>query len=162
MYILDPTLDEESSKSLVGKIEDLISKQGASVENTETWGRRRLAYRIKGHWEGNYVLSQLKASPDTVGEMERRLRNTDGVLRFLTVRIDEQQAKAERRRARLDEKERARRDRKRASSSDSDTSGSGSGSESEPKSEGGAHAAPEPSSVSGQDRPQTHLEETSS
>lgn len=114
MYILDPTLDEESSKALVGKIEDLMVKQGVEVESTEPWGRRKLAYHVKGHGEGNYVLSHLKAPPTSIGEMERRLRNTDGVLRFLTVRVDEEQAKLARRKSRRDEKERARRERRHA------------------------------------------------
>ncbi len=112
MYILDPGLDDDSSKALVGRIEDLMTKQGVEIQSTEPWGRRRLAYRIKGHWEGNYVLSLLKALPQAVPEMERRLRVTDGVLRFLTVRIDEQQAKLERRREREAVKEKARRERR--------------------------------------------------
>ena len=112
MYILDPGLDEDSSKALVGRIEDLMTKQGVEIQSTEAWGRRRLAYRIHGHWEGNYVLSQLKAGPQAMSEMERRLRVTDGVLRFLTVRIDEEQAKLERRREREAVKEKARRERR--------------------------------------------------
>jgi small subunit ribosomal protein S6 len=112
MYILDPTLDEDTSKALVGRIEDLMTKQGVAIEKTEPWGKRRLAYRIKGHWEGNYVLSYLKAAPEVISEMERRLRVTDGVLRYLTVRIDEEQAKLERRKAREEVKERARRERR--------------------------------------------------
>lgn len=112
MYILDPGLDEDSSKALVGRIEDLMTKQGVEIQSTEPWGKRRMAYRIKGHWEGNYVLSQLKATALTVSEMERRLRVTDGVLRFLTVRIDEEQAKLERRREREAVKEKARRERR--------------------------------------------------
>ncbi len=114
MYILDPGLDDDSSKALVGKIEDLMTKQGVEIQSTEPWGRRRLAYRIKGHWEGNYVLSQLKATPQVVAEMERRLRVTDGVLRFLTVRIDEEQAKLAKRREREAVKEKARRERRGA------------------------------------------------
>jgi small subunit ribosomal protein S6 len=114
MYILDPGLDEDSSKALVTRIEDLMTKQGVEIQSTEPWGKRRMAYRIKGHWEGNYVLSQLKATSQTVSEMERRLRVTDGVLRFLTVRIDEEQAKLERRRDREAVKEKARRERRGA------------------------------------------------
>jgi small subunit ribosomal protein S6 len=112
MYILDPGLDDDASKALVGRIEDLMTKQGVELQSTEAWGRRRLAYRIKGHWEGNYVLSLLKAGPHIISEVERRLRVTDGVLRFLTVRIDEQQAKLEKRREREAVKEKARRERR--------------------------------------------------
>lgn len=112
MYILDPGLDEDSSKALVGRIEDLMTKQGVEIQSTEPWGKRRLAYAVKGHWEGNYILSQLKASAQTISEMERRLRVTDGVLRFLTVRIDEEQAKLARRRERESVKDKARRERR--------------------------------------------------
>jgi len=112
MYILDPGLDEDSSKALVGRIEDLMTKQGVEIQSTEPWGKRRLAYAIKGHWEGNYVLSLLKGGSHAISEMERRLRVTDGVLRFLTVRIDEEQAKLARRREREAVKEKARRERR--------------------------------------------------
>ena len=112
MYILDPTLDEDGSTALVGKIEELISRQGVEIESTEPWGKRRLAYRIKGHWEGNYILSYLKAPPAAISEIERRLRVTDGVLRFLTVRMDEELVKQERRKDRRTEKEAARRERR--------------------------------------------------
>lgn len=114
MYILDPKLDEDGSKALLVKIEELMSKQGVELEKTEPWGKRRLAYAIKGNWEGSYILSYLKAEPTAISEMERRLRVTEGVLRFLTVRTDEQQAKLERRKARGDEQAQARGRRKAA------------------------------------------------
>ena len=114
MYILDPSLDEDASGALMGKIEDLMNKQGVEVEKTEPWGKRRLAYSIKGHRDGTYILSYLKAEPTAISEMERRLRVTDGILRFLTVRMDEHQAKLERRKARADDKSVARRQRKAA------------------------------------------------
>ena len=114
MYILDPKLDEDGSKVLLVKIEELMSKQGVEIEKTEPWGKRRLAYAIKGNWEGSYILSYLKAEPTAISEMERRLRVTEGVLRFITVRTDEQQAKLDRRKARGDEKSQARRQRKTA------------------------------------------------
>lgn len=119
MYILDPTLDENASGALMGKIDDLLTNQGVEVEKTEPWGKRRLAYPIKGHWEGNYILSYLKAEPGVISDVQRRLRVIDGVLRFLTVRMDEQQAKLERRKARAAEKDQARRKRKAQRSSES-------------------------------------------
>ncbi len=100
MYILDPGLDEDSTQALIGQIEDFMGKQGATIDKTDPWGKRRLAYQIGKHWEGYYVLSHVKADAGAVGELERRLRVTDGVLRFITVRIDEEQAKLERQRAR--------------------------------------------------------------
>lgn len=114
MYILDPKLDEDASGVLMGKIEELMNKQGVEVEKTEPWGKRRLAYAINGNWEGTYILSYLKAEPTAISDMERRLRVTDGILRFLTVRMDEQQAKLERRKARQTEQGLARRQRRTA------------------------------------------------
>lgn len=123
MYILDPTLDEDASSALVGKIEELMSKQGVQLEKTEPWGKRRLAYPIDGHWDGNYVLSYFDAPPGAISEMERRLRNTDGILRFLTVRLDEEQAKLARRKARREEKDKARKERRAARQSEAGGSG---------------------------------------
>jgi len=99
MYILDPSLDEDATQALIGQVEDFMAKQGVTVEKTEHWGKRRLAYRIGKHLEGFYVLSHFKAGTGVVGELERRLRVTDGVMRFLTVRVDEEQGKLERLRA---------------------------------------------------------------
>ena len=118
MCILDPNLDEEGLNALTGKIDEVMTKEGIEVEKTEPWGKRRLAYAIKGNWEGNYILSYLNAEPEAVSEMERRLRVTEGVLRFLTVRMDEQRAKMERRKARLEEKGKARKANKQNSLSE--------------------------------------------
>ena len=112
MYILEPTLDEEATKALIGQIEEFMGKQGATLEATEPWGKRRLAYRIGKHHEGYYVLSRLQAEADSVSELERRLRVTAGVLRFLTVRVDKDQEKVERRRARKVAREQARQERR--------------------------------------------------
>ena len=113
MYILEHNPDEEATKALIGQIEEFIGKQGVSIEGTDPWGKRRLAYRIGRHTEGYYVLSRLKAEAEAISELERRLRVTDGVLRFLTVRVDKEQGKIERRNARKEAREQARRERRR-------------------------------------------------
>ncbi len=113
MYILEPNPDEEATKALIGQIEEFMGKQGVSIEGTDPWGKRRLAYRIGRHTEGYYVLSRLKAEAEAISELERRLRVTDGVLRFLTVRVDKEQGKIERRNARKEAREQARRERRR-------------------------------------------------
>ncbi len=113
MYILEPNPDEEATKALIGQIEEFMGSQGVSIEGTDPWGKRRLAYRIGRHTEGYYVLSRLKAEAEAISELERRLRVTDGVLRFLTVRVDKEQEKIERRKARKAAREQARRERRR-------------------------------------------------
>jgi small subunit ribosomal protein S6 len=112
MYILEPTLDEEATKATIGQIEEFIKNQGVTVEGTDAWGKRRMAYRIGRHHEGYYVLSRLRAEAKSVSELERRLRVTAGVLRFLTVRVDKEQEKIARRRARKAARESARRERR--------------------------------------------------
>ncbi len=112
MYILEPTLDEEATKALIGQIEEFMGNQGATLEATDPWGKRRLAYKIGKHREGYYVLSRLQAEAASVSELERRLRVTAGVLRFLTVRVDKDQEKVERRRARKVAREQARQERR--------------------------------------------------
>lgn len=112
MYILEPTLDEEATKALIGQIEEFMGNQGATLEATDPWGKRRLAYKIGKHREGYYVLSRLQAEAASVPELERRLRVTAGVLRFLTVRVDKDQEKVERRRARKVAREQARQERR--------------------------------------------------
>jgi small subunit ribosomal protein S6 len=99
MYILDPSLDEDGTQALIGQIEDFMNKQGVTVEKTEPWGKRRLAYQIGKNWEGFYILSHFQAGTGVVAELERKLRVTDGVMRFITVRVDEEQEKLERLRA---------------------------------------------------------------
>lgn len=112
VYILDPTLDEAGTETLIGQIEDFIKKQDVTIEKTERWGRRRMAYNISRHQEGFYVLSTLKAPPSAIAELERKLRVIDGVLRFISVRMDEDQAKVERRRLRKASRDAARRSRR--------------------------------------------------
>ncbi len=114
MCILDPTLDEAGTESLIGQIEDFIKKQDVTIDKSERWGRRRLAYNIGRHQEGFYVLSALKAPPSAMAELERKLRVTEGVLRFISVRIDEDQAKVERRRLHKAASDAARRSRRGA------------------------------------------------
>ena len=74
-----------------------MTTAGATVDKVDKWGKRRLAYRVDKYREGNYVLFQFTAGPETVKELERRLRVSDMVLKFLTVRIDETLKRLEKR-----------------------------------------------------------------
>jgi small subunit ribosomal protein S6 len=83
---------------LLDQLKQQIAKGGGTIEKEDNWGIRRLAYRIKKQNEGRYILLQFTASPDTAKELERRLRVSDLVLKFITVRIDEKLKKVEKRR----------------------------------------------------------------
>src|SRR5205085_7440105 len=68
-----------------------------TIEKADKWGTRKLAYRVQKYNEGVYVLIQFSSAPDLVREVERRMRVTDLVIKFITVRIDEKAKKIEKR-----------------------------------------------------------------
>jgi small subunit ribosomal protein S6 len=83
--------------ALVEQLRGHLTTLGATVDKIDKWGKRRLAYKVGKFREGTYVLFQFTAAPEHVHEFERRLRVTDLVLKFLTVRIDETLKRLEKR-----------------------------------------------------------------
>lgn len=81
-------MDEEAINTTMEKIQTLI-ESSATVEKVDVWGRRKLAYEIDDQKEGHYVLINFSAEPDFPKELERVLKITDGVLRYLIVRTDD-------------------------------------------------------------------------
>ena len=111
LFIADPNLGEPEVDALTALLQGYIEKEGGKVQKVEKWGKKRLAYLIRKHREGSYVLITLGASSTSVKEVERRIRVTDGVIKFMTVRVDEDLRKAERRKGRrvaAEEKKRSR------------------------------------------------------
>ena len=111
LFIADPNLGEPEVDALTTLIQGYLEKEGARIQKVEKWGKKRLAYTIGKHREGSYVLLVAEGKPALVTEVERRIRVTDGVIKFMTVRVDEELKKADRRRARRaadDEKRKAR------------------------------------------------------
>ena len=91
LFIVRPDLPEEEIDGLVEPLKTVITGAGGVVDKLDKWGKRRLAYRVKKHREGYYTLLQFStARAETVKELERRLRVSDTVIKFLTVRIDEE------------------------------------------------------------------------
>src|SRR5580700_10902196 len=97
LFILRPDAPEEEIDHLIEQLTTFIASQGGNVDKSEKWGIRKLAYRVQKRNEGFYVLLQFAAKPETLKELERRLRVSDSVLKFLTVRIDEKLKKIEKR-----------------------------------------------------------------
>ncbi len=91
MFIVRPDLPEEDVDKLIGQMDGVVTATGGKTEKMDKMGRRKLAYRVGRYREGLYVLFALEASGDTVKEFERRLKVTDAVIKFLTVRVDEEQ-----------------------------------------------------------------------
>jgi len=89
LFIAKPDATEEEIDALNGQLEKVIQETGGKLEKTDKWGVRRLAYRVKKCNEGRFVLLVFHAAPETVKEVERRLRVSDLVVKYLTVRMDE-------------------------------------------------------------------------
>ena len=89
MFIVSPTTVEEEIDKINGQIEAVVTSGGGKVGKVEKMGKRRLAYLVKKFREGSYVLFTIEAGGAVVREAERRLRVMDAVLKYLTVRLDE-------------------------------------------------------------------------
>jgi small subunit ribosomal protein S6 len=96
VYILAPTASEQEAADVQAQVESAAQRFGGTVEKTENWGRRKLAYEIGRHKEGTYVLHVVNGGGDMVREIERRLRVFDFLVRYLVVRVDEDLRMAER------------------------------------------------------------------
>src|SRR6516165_3816463 len=99
MFIIRPDVSEEDVDKVVAQMENAVTLNGGKIEKVDKMGRRKLAYRVARCREGLYVLFTLEGSGDTVKEFERRLKVSDAVIKFLTVRIDEELERAEKRKA---------------------------------------------------------------
>ncbi len=99
IFIVRPDIADEEVDKLIAQMEGVVAGAGGKMEKVEKIGRRRLAYRVARQREGIYVLFVLEGGGDTVKELERRLKVTDAVIKFLTVRIDEELKRAEKRKA---------------------------------------------------------------
>ncbi len=85
IYVINPTLSEEAHAALTARVENLVSANG-KVVNVDDWGKKRLAYEIEDHKEGHYILLTFEANAEAPREIERVMRITDGVLRYLVIR----------------------------------------------------------------------------
>ena len=97
LFIVRPDATDEEIDPLIEQLHTLITGQGGSIIKTDKWGVRKLAYRVQKRTEGQYILMQFNGQPETVHELERRLRVADMVIKFITVRIDEKLKKIEKR-----------------------------------------------------------------
>lgn len=94
VFIVDPTADEEVPK-LTESFTQIVTDQGGVITKSEVMGKRQLAYEILHHKDGTFVLLEIEGSGKEIAELERRMRVNDRVLRYLTVRVDEDRRRAE-------------------------------------------------------------------
>ena len=94
LYIVRSELDDEKVQDAVKRVNTLIERSGGSIERTNLWGKRKLAYEVKHQKEGSYVLQDFQFDPNRVPELEAALKITEEVLRHLIVRKPEKAAPA--------------------------------------------------------------------
>jgi len=91
MFIVRPDTQDEDVDKLIAGFEATVTNGGGTVRSTEKLGRRKLAYTVRKFNEGNYILLTVDADGKLVHELERRLRVSEPVIKFITVRMDEEQ-----------------------------------------------------------------------
>lgn len=99
IFVLQPNLSEEEAEALAKSFEQVLSDQKATLAKSERWGKKRLAYRVGKHWDGYYIFFEYTGQHAAVLELERRLRNQEHVIKWLTVRKDPRAAAEEERKA---------------------------------------------------------------
>jgi small subunit ribosomal protein S6 len=92
LYIVRADLDDDKVQDIIKRVNTLIEKAGGSVERTNIWGKRKLAYEVKHQKEGAYVLQDFQIGPDGIPQLEGALKITEEVLRHLVVRKPERVA----------------------------------------------------------------------
>ena len=95
MYIAQAETAEDEITKLNEGIQKLVETEGGSIVRIDNIGRKKLAYEIKRKKEGYYVLLEIEGSGKEIAELERRFRVNDTIVRFMTVRVDEDRKKAD-------------------------------------------------------------------
>ena len=116
IFIIRPATPEDEIKKVEHAVEHACSEKGGKIEKNEHWGTRKLAYRVAKHREGIYVYYQIRTSHgELIAELERRLRVQDAVIKYLTIRLDED-IKRQKKLSSIREKRAARRPKRPAPS----------------------------------------------
>jgi small subunit ribosomal protein S6 len=95
MFIVRPDMVDEDLEKLISNLEATVTSAAGSIRSIDRMGKRRLAYMVRKFREGLYILMTIEGAGTVVHELERRLRVTEPVIKFLTVRIDEEQKRLE-------------------------------------------------------------------
>ena len=95
LFIVDPGADDDEVAKITEGFKQIITDQGGTITKAETLGRRQLAYEILHKKEGTFVDIELEGSGKEIAELERRMRVNDRILRYLTVRLDEDRRRAD-------------------------------------------------------------------
>ncbi len=107
MFIVRPDMVEEDQDKLISTLETAVTSSGGVVKSVEKMGKRRLAYIVRRFHDGLFILLTFEGSGGLVHELERRLRVTEPVIKFLSVRIDEEQKRLDKIKAIKDSRRKA-------------------------------------------------------
>jgi small subunit ribosomal protein S6 len=117
IFIIRPDVPEAEAEALVEGFAQGIAATGGKVEKTEKWGKRRLAYRVQGQVEGYYVFFEVEGTGEVLQELERRLKVSEPVIKYLSVRVDVERKRVEKLRRRREHRT-VRRQRKAPASAE--------------------------------------------
>jgi small subunit ribosomal protein S6 len=95
IFIIDPDAEDAEVMRMTEAVQKIITDQGGSITKTEMMGKRQLAYEISHKRDGIYVLLEVDGSGAEIAELERRMRVNDRILRYMTVRVDEDRRRAD-------------------------------------------------------------------
>ena len=107
MFIVRPDMAEEDQDKLISTLETAVTSSGGVLKSVEKMGKRRLAYLVRRFHDGLYILLTIEGGGGLIHELERRLRVTEQVIKFLTVRIDEEQKRLDKLKAIKDARRKA-------------------------------------------------------
>lgn len=86
LFFVAPSIDEETRLAVMKRIETAITADNGTIDNVDNWGKRKLAYEVNGLTDGDYTLIDFHANPESITELDRVLRITDAVERFMIVK----------------------------------------------------------------------------
>ena len=86
LFFVAPSIDEETRLAVMKRIHTAITADNGTVDNVDNWGKRKLAYEVNGLTDGDYTLIDFHANPESIAELDRVLRITDAVERFMIVK----------------------------------------------------------------------------
>ncbi len=90
VVVMNPEIPEEEVPAAIDRVTAAVTSRGGSVDDVQPWGRRKLAYAIKRHTEGNYILTNIKLDPERAHELESNFMISEDILRHLLIRKDEE------------------------------------------------------------------------
>jgi small subunit ribosomal protein S6 len=95
VFIAAPTLTSEELDGFISHVQTVVESKNGKVVKVDNWGKKSLAYKIKRFREGYYVVLSIEGDGGAIAELERRFRVTDYIIRFISVRIDEDLKRSE-------------------------------------------------------------------